>query len=256
MRIPVRVWSTFLVLFFAAWCGGGRAAINQSVTETTMAQAIPERISLDFTPMTDPTSTFIVIKPDNQAKVVRYSRSLLVVNSLAEGLLPRPEMSNLLDKTRAPAFANAACNENFGTPGLTRGDQFHLTINIEQKQKECRGFVEDAPAAIRTLVEELLSTNQKLNPVTLGAAYVRSEPISPTRFEALRKSTRVKFLTPEEFPADIQQILSLAINNPRDFLVLSREQQKNLQDRVTNGQEFFITHKNSGHQFTIFLAKQ
>src|SRR5687767_7187311 len=97
MRIPVRVWSTFLLLFFAAWCGREHATTNQSVVVgTTVKQPTPEKISLDFTPMTDPVSTYMTVNND-QAKVVRYSRSLLVVKSVAEGGLPRQDMSRLLD---------------------------------------------------------------------------------------------------------------------------------------------------------------
>lgn len=255
MRIPVRVWPTFLLLFFAAWCGREHAATNQSVVVvTSVNQLTTEKISLDFTPMKDPVSTYMTVNND-QAKVVRYSRSLLVVKSVAEGLLPRQDMSKLNDKTRAPAFANAVCSESFGAPGLARGDQFHLTINVEQKQKVCFGFIEDAPAAIRAVVEDLLSANPKLNPIELADAYLRSEAISPSRYAALRTSDRVQFLKLEELPKDVQQILSEAISKPRDFVVLTAEQRKNLQARNEN-KDFFITYRNSVHQLTLFLAQK
>lgn len=251
---------TFLLFVGTGWCGGvDRPAINQSgsgESESTVKQATPTTISLDFTPMTDPISTFVTITPDNQSKVVRYSRSLLVVKNLGEGVLSRQDASTLLDKARALVTANTICTRSFGTPGLARGDQFHLTLNVDQKQKECAGFVEDAPPAIRSLVEDVLSTSQKLTPVALADAYVRSEPISQNRYEALRKSPTLRFVNLEEFPNDAQQILSNTINHPRDFIVLSMEQRKHLLDRITNGQELFITHKNSGHQLTLFRAQK
>ena len=254
MRMQGQVWSTLLLIIFTGWCGGAdhSTANKREVGENTVKQATPGTISLDFTPMTDPTSTFVSIQPDNQAKAVRYSRSLIVIKGLGNGTISRQDASTLLDKARA--LANDGCSKSFGTPGLTRGDQFHLTLNLDQTQIECRGFLEDAPATIRSLVENVLSISQKLGSVPLADAYLRSEPISPNRYEALRKLPAVKFADLDTFPNQTQQLLSAAINQPRDFIALSMEQRKTLQDRITNGQEFFVTHKNSGYQLTLFRA--
>ena len=257
MRMPGQVWLTFLLLV-TGWCGGdNRSAINSHVAgESAVKQAASATMTLDFTPMTDPTSTFVSINPDNKAKVVRYSRSLLVVKSLAEGTLAPPDASKLVDKARALTLTTAICTNSFGTPGLTRGDQFNLTVHVEQKERECVGFVEDAPPAIRSLVDDLLKTSQRLNSLAPADAYLRSEPISPNRYEALRKSPSLKFDNFDDFSNDAQQVLSMAINHPRDFIVLNTEMRKNLSDRITKGQELFITHKSSGHQLTIFRAQK
>lgn len=256
--MPGQVWSILLVIFFTGWCGGGdHGGANQRLAgDSTRQEATPAKISLDFTPMTDPVSTFVSIKPDNQADVVRYSRSLLIIKSASRGVLSPQDVSKLTDKTRALVSENAICTNSFGSPGLTRGDQFHLTLNVDQKKKECFGFIEDAPPAIRSLVEDVLSTSQKLTPGPLADAYLRSEPISQNRYEALLKSTRLRFVNLEEFPNDVQQILSTVINHPRDFIALSTEQRKHLLDRITSGHELFVTHKSSGHQLTIFLAQK
>ena len=257
MRMPGQVWLTFLVIVSTSWCGGvdHTTANQREVGESTVKQATPGTISLDFTPMTEPTSTFVSIRPDNEAKVARYSRSLLVVKGLGNGTISRQEASTLLDKARALASANDSCSKSFGAPGLTRGDQFHLTLNVEQTQKECVGFLEDAPPAIRSLVQDILSIGQKLAPASLADAYLRSEPISQNRYDALSKSPKLRFVSLESFPSDTQQVLSMAINQPRDFIALSMEQRKNLLDRIPNGQELFVTHKNSGHQLTLFRAQ-
>lgn len=251
--MPGQVWLTFLLLVSTGWCGSdNRAPINSHAgEESAVKQAAPATISLDFTPMTDPTSTFVSINPDTKAKVVRFSRSLMVVKSLAEGTLSRQQASSLFDKAR-----DLTCAQSFGTPGLTRGDQFNLTVNIEQKQTECVGFVEDAPPTIRSLVEDVLSTSKSLSSVALADAYLRSEPISSNRYEALRKSPSLRFVNLEDFSNDAQQVLSTAINHPRDFIVLTVETRKNLSDRIAKGQELFITHKSSGHQLTIFRAQK
>lgn len=256
MRMQGQVWSTLLLIVFTGWCGGvDHPTVNKrDVGENTVKQATPGTISLDFTPMTDPTSTFVSIQPDNQAKVVRYSRSLLVIKGLGNGTLSRQDASSLLDKARA--LVNESCSKSFGTPGLARGDQFHLTLNLDQTQKECLGFLEDAPPTIRSLVENVLSVSQKLGSVALADAYLRSERISPNRYDALRKSPALKFVDLETFPNQTQQILSAAINQPRDFIALSMEQRKTLLDRIPNGQEFFVTQKNSGHQLTLFRAQK
>jgi hypothetical protein len=71
MEMPGRVWSTLLVSFFIGWCGGERAAINQSVvSESATQQAQAVKVSLDFIPMTDPVSTFVSIKPDEHRRTL------------------------------------------------------------------------------------------------------------------------------------------------------------------------------------------
>ena len=255
MKMPGQLWLTLLVIVFTGWCGGVDHTVNKrDVGESPVNQATPGMISLDFTPMTDPISTFVSIRPDNQAKMVRYSRSLLVIKGSGEGILSRQDAAALLDKARA--LANDICSKNFGTPGLTRGDQFHLTINVDQKQLACVGFIEDAPPTIRSLVEDVLSISRKLPPSTLADGYLRSEPISSNRYDALRKSPTLRFVNLETFPNDTQQILVTAINQPRAFIAISTEQRKNLLERIANGQELFLTHKNSGHQLTLFRAQK
>jgi hypothetical protein len=252
MKMPGQVWLTLLLLVISGWCGSDNHAPGNSHTEkNATAQATSATISLDFTPMTDPTSTFVSITTDNKAKAVRYSRSLLVVKSLAEGTLSRQDAASLFDKVRA-----LTCGQSFGTPGLARGDQFTLTVNVDQKQTECVGFVEDAPPNIRSLVTDVLSTSKNVNSVALAEAYVRSEPISTNRYEALRKSPSLRFINLENFSNDAQQVLSTAINHPRDFVMLNSETRQNLSERIVQGQELFITHKGSGHQLTIFRAQR
>ena len=256
MWMQERVWSSVVLICLASpWCGNRSATTNQNhINDGTTAEPTRSKISLEFISMTDPVSVFVTLTPDNKAKMVSYSRSLLVVKSVLEGYLPPKISSRVFAKTSDPEFAKALRIRSFGTDGLKRGDQFHLRVATARAEEECFGFVQDSPAIIRSLVEDLLSVGAKLEPTALADAYLKSEPIPKTRYASLQRSPKLRFVTTREFPADIQNILSTAVNSPRDFFALTRAQYLMLLARVSHGHELFLSDQSSGHQFTLFQA--
>ncbi len=235
---------------------------RQSLTDGTRTDVKPEvlpraaEITLDITPMTEPLSAFVLVGQDGQARAAHYSRSQLQVVAVYEGKLSESHVSQLLARTGEPAFADALRRGNFGGNGLSRGDQFYLSIRSQESGGgECFGFVEDAPAVVRDFVRDLLALKAQLKEAALSDAYVRSEPIAAERFAALRQRGQVRFAAVREFPPEVQPILTGAVSRPRDFLPISRTQYEQLLPQASHGHEFFLAAEGSGYQLTLFKAR-
>ncbi|HEV2912326.1 MAG TPA: hypothetical protein VGX92_03320 [Pyrinomonadaceae bacterium] len=214
-------------------------------------------INLDFTPMTEPVSIFVLLGEDNQARVVRYGRYQLNVAAIYQGNLPGAQVAQLLGRIGEPALMEAFRRRNFGGNGLTSGDQFHLSFKSKEGVAgECFGFVDEAPAVVRSLIEELLALQKQSEEAALSDAYLRSEPIAGERFQALQRSGKLRFASLNEFSPDIQPILASAVARPRDFLSLTQTQYERLLPQASHGHEFFMTINGSGYQFTLFKARQ
>jgi hypothetical protein len=249
--------STFLTSFLLVWmllmsyCND-RAPAERKVE----AQGQVTEIRLDFTPMADPVSVFVVLSHDRRVKILNYAPYRLVVTNAYEGTLPESDMQRFLIKTRDPDFREALRRRDFTGTGLSSGDQFYLSLKVDQNiTQECFGFVEDAPSIVGALVHDLLATRKQLTEAALADAYVRSEPIAKERFEALRRDGKLKFLTVREFPSNVQTILTVAINHPRDFHPLDRTQYEQLLGRSSSEQQFYVTGDGSGHQLSLFKAR-
>ena len=235
---------------------------HQSLTDGKLTDVKPEvsaraaEITLDVTPMTEPLSAFVLVGQDGQAKAAHYSRTQLQVAAVYQGKLSGSRVSQLLARTGEPAFAEALRRGNFGGTGLSRGDQFFLSVKSQESGGgECFGFVEDAPAAVRDFVRDLLALKAQLKEAALADAYVRSEAIAAERFAALRKRGQLRFAAVREFPPEVQPILTGAVSRPRDFLPISRTQYEQLLPHASHGREFFLAAEGSGYQLTLFKAR-
>lgn len=252
----LKICSALLIICFnTAHCGGLPADGKMTARKLDIPPRVTE-INLDFTPMTDPISAFVLLG-DNKAKVVYYARHQLNVVAMYQGSLPLARVSHLLARMDEPAFVEALGRQNFGGTGISRGDQFYLLFRSQGSVAgECFGFVDDAPAIVRSLIKDLLAEQKQLKESALSDAYMRSEPIAPRRVEALQRSRKVRFASIQEFSPDIQPILTLAAVSPRDFLALSRTQYAQLLPKASQGHEFFMTLNGSGYQLTLFSAAQ
>lgn len=253
----LRICSALLIL-----CLGSTHCSYQALTDGKMTNGKPEvllratGITLDVTPMTKPLSVFVFVGQDNQAKVAHYSRNQLNVVAIYQGNLSKSHVSRLLARAGEPALAEALRCKNFDGTDLSRGDQFYLSIKSQERTTgECFGFVEDAPAVVRDLINDLLALKTQLKEIVLSDAYVRSEPIDRERFAALQRRGQFRFDAIQEFPSDIQPILTGAVTHPRDFFPISRTQYEQLLPQASHGHEFFMVVNGSGYQLTLFKAR-
>jgi hypothetical protein len=254
MRAQERIWSSvFLICLSIPWCGD-RSATHRIANEAKSTPPTNVAISLDLIPMTDPVAAFITVTPDNKATLVHYSRNLLAVRDVLEGNLSASQATLLSERKQNPEFTKALRTKSFGA-GLTRGDQFHLWIAENANVEECFGFVDDAPAIVRSLIADLLSMGKQLKPAVPADAYLRSEPISPTRYEALRRSAKLPFTSTGEFPINLQSMILRATNSPRQFFPLTTNQYQALLTYIAPGHEFLLSDKGSGHQLTLFRIR-
>lgn len=213
-------------------------------------------ISLDFTPMREPVSTYVLVGFDNSIRAVRYARYELRVVALREGHLPDSEGTRLRERYREQGVREALRRRSFSGAGLSGGDQFNLSFAFASGAAEgCFGFVEDAPDAVRRLIGDLLSLAKSPPAATLAAAYVRSEPIEAARLKALRRDESVRFTALRDFPPDVLSAVACAVSRPRDFCPLNQAQFEQLRAKATGGHEYLILENASGHQLNLLHAQ-
>lgn len=245
------LWLLIVCLTTSAYCGnqfqsGAKLEIQQENTA----------IKLDFTPMTEPISMYVLVRADNRIEVVRYARYRQSVVSIYQGSLSDAELTRLLTQYREPGIHEAWRRKNFAGTGLTRGNQFNLSFIFKGgATQECFGFVEDTPMAVQSLINDLVSLWKRLPASTLAAAYVRSEPITAERLEALRHAGKIRFTTVGDFPPDVRPLLTCAVSHPREFCALSHAQSERLRAITSPEQEIFLIDNGSGHQLMLLNAQ-
>jgi hypothetical protein len=203
--------------------------------------------------MMEPVSTSVWVRSNGQVKLIKYARYLLNVLAVYQGQLTEADVNHLLGQASAPTVREALRGQKFGT-GLTRGDQFYLSV-AAQGGGECAGFIEDAPPAVRGLVQELLALEKRLSKAAPADAYVRSEPLPAQRLTAIRQAGQQRITFISDLPADLQPPLTQAINVPLDFIALDRAQYERLLAQFSSNRQFFIVAAGSGHQLTLFTAQ-
>ena len=87
---PGRLLAVAVLLLWAGAAGSAAAQENAA------------RILLDYTPMTQPVSTFVRLRETGDASIVRYNRYQLVVTRIDPGLLSADRAGELLKSTGNP----------------------------------------------------------------------------------------------------------------------------------------------------------
>lgn len=214
-------------------------------------------IRLDLRPFTDPVAKLITLRSSGQISVVLYLPSRLLVTASYERTLPEGDMMRLRTKILEPAIQKALRGKGFAGEGLSRGDQFRLLVTDQERvEGEVGGVVNDAPQAIRSLIDELLQhlkQQEKFMLIKLAHAYLKSESIEDEREKGLRKAGKIRFVAIAEFPADLQPTLMRAINSPIAFHPLSHSQYERLLKWCSYGNELFVVMEKSRSAFQLSL---
>lgn len=240
-------------LIFGLSCGLQFAARS---TNSETAAGGQVSLKLDVSPMTSPFSTLILLNQDGNASAVRYSRSQPAVVSIREGKTPRDIQTRLKQQIHEADFANACRGLNFGAGGLSRGDQFQLLVKSEEgAERYCLGFIDDAPLSVRQVITDLVGLPQRLSPVTLADAYVRSEVVTVERQAAIRRAGQMRFVSLASVARDLQPLLSDSVSRPREFIPLSRQQYEAIRTLIAPTYDFILTTDGSGSQLTLFPAQ-
>ena len=224
---------------------------NQAEAQVTNRQI--NTIRLDFTPMASAISMYVLLHADGYARVVHYSRYLQDVVALYQGILSARTLESLFSATDDQAFREALKRENFAGVGLSQGDQVHLSLYVQGRIKgEIFGFLPDIPKDVQDFTQELLALTKQLDKISPAYAYMRNEPIEASRLEYLSKRKNIDFLLIHDFPYEIRSILTEAINNPYDFIVLEKAQYDSISTWRPGSHEFFVTSDHSGYQLHLF----
>jgi hypothetical protein len=250
----LRMWlGVGAVCFSTIVCSKSAAPVPKGI----QTRESPIEIRLDFRPFTDPTSTFLTLRGDGQAQALRYSPYQMTVGSFSQGTLPQQEVTRLVAKTREPAFREALQRKDYSGAGLSRGDQFYLSLEAQGGEaREAFGFVPDAPEAVRAFIADLLALAKRLEPAILAEAYLTSRPIEPERLTRLRSAGKVRLVPVSEFPVDLQPIITRAIRRSRDFHALSRAQYEQLLKWSSQGHDLFVLDGDLGYQQSLYQSRK
>lgn len=213
------------------------------------------RLRLDLVPMTDPESVFVLLTSDGSSHAVRYARHRLTVLSARLGNLTRTEVESVFRRLEEPGVRRAFRRGSFSGSGLSRGDQFTLWLDRHGKSMKCFGFLDDAPAEVSMLVDEVLELTGRIEPSVPAEAYLRSEPLDAERFRRLKSSGRVEFKSLPDAPRALQAILRQAIAGPLEFHATRRSVLDRLASWCGGRRECFVSQAGSGHQLVLYLGQ-
>jgi hypothetical protein len=224
------------------------------ITEESPGEAAGMVIRLDFHPFTNSTSVFVSLRSDGSASALHYDRSQLTVTAAFKGNVPKEGISGILNRYRDPAFQEALRISNFSGNGLAQGDQFYLLFASMGQAQEVFGFVLDTNPVTQLQIKEVLGLETQLSKVPVGDAYLVSNAIEKTRFDKLRKEGKLRFLSPDEFPADLQSKVLMAIGNSHEFYALNKREYEEFLRRSANASEFYVTANGTAHQLTLLTS--
>ena len=249
-RISLLIFALLWSIFSPRYCISSAQKLVKSEEPSSI------KIRLDYRPFQNLISKYITLRDDGKLRAIYYRPYERTVVHGSEMDLTESEVGILSIAASNPVFKEAMQYKNFAGDGITRGNQFFLFLETPiGTSGECYGFIDNAPSEIQSFVELLLTKIRNLPKFSIAAAYARSERISNKRFEKLKKRGKVRFRTIDDFPSEIQNILKIAINYPRDFTPMSQENFKQILDIVSNSHDLFLISSDSGHQLTFFKTK-
>jgi hypothetical protein len=247
IRVSVVIFALAMGLTLFSKCSG---EIVRSRSEAFAAE-----IRLNIAPFDDPTSRYLHVRDDGKAYEIKYNRYQLTIVSRSEGKLSQEDLTDLLRRTQLPEFRKALQRKDYGGEGLSRGNQFHLSLKAtDGTGGEIFGFAEDAPTVVRTFIEQLLALDKNFQGTALNYAYLRGKPIAKGRFDELRREARLRFVSISELQSPLHRIVTDAINQPDEFFSLTQAQYGQLLALTSHGHDFFIVENGKGHQLTLFQS--
>jgi hypothetical protein len=215
-----------------------------------------QEIRLDYRPLEEPTATFLRLREDGTAELVRCRPYQALVVARCRGAISPSERDTLFAQLRRPEILDALQDRDFHGDAPREGDQFTLTL-LKQGKRTGRAFgtVENAPAALQELIRRLRALGERLPSAALSPAYVRSQPVAQARYDALRKAGKTPFLERQAAPQALRPPLEDAIRHPGEFLPLTRAHYRQLLSFCTSGADLFVTEGNAAFQLSLFSSK-
>ncbi len=229
---------------------------EQYVGNELSAEAV--RITLDFNrilPSEYPEpDVYLTLQESGKAHAVLYSRYSSTVTAVYEGVLPKETTARLIARVRI-ALAETNAFKPRKDNIITEGDLFRLSVDTEEgTSQEVTGKTGDASSDVLSLVQELRSLWKVLTKSCPSDAYIRSRAIEGDRLAVLLKEGRLRFTPINNFPSDIQKVLSNSINDIGYFTSLSKKQFTELKTYASFG-EVYILIGTTGYELTLFTTQ-
>ena len=208
-------------------------------------------IRLDFVPF-QPRREFrdslsMTLRGDGKARVIHHRREMFI-DAVYEGTLPEAETMRLV------ARAKQASSE-WVIPKVQRGPRddslFRMVVlptGSSDEKSVFGGQLGDASERTRSLVEDLLTLWNRLEKAPAAEAYIRSIPLLKEELKRIEANEQRRVLTLAEIPVALQQVVTKSLNQPRDFLPITRTQH----DQLLDFRQFIVT--NNGFSYRLSLS--
>jgi len=206
-------------------------------------------IRLDFIPFRPrrefPDSLSLILRGDGKVRVVLHRREMFV-DAVYEGALPEADTMRLIARARQ-------ARSEWTLPKLQAGDDalFRMavvSVGSSDEKSVFGGNLADASERTRSFIEELLTLWNWLEKVPRAEAYVRCIPFLEEELKRIERNEQRSFLPVEKVPVELQPILIKSLNQPRDFIPLTRTQH----DQLLDYRQFIIT--NNGFSYRLALT--
>ena len=209
-------------------------------------------VRLEFVPFT-PRPEFrdslsMTLRGDGRVRVIQHRREMFV-DAVYEGTLPEADSIGLVARAKQ---ARSEWNLSGKSVSEGRDDSIFMLVVIPAGSSDEKsvfgGSVGAASEKTRALIEDLLRLSKRLNKVPPAEAYVRSVPLFEEELKRIQQNEQRRLLTVTEIPADLQPVLIKSLDNPRDFVPITRSQH----DRLNAYKQFVVT--NNGFSYRLVLV--
>ena len=210
-----------------------------------------DSLRLNIDPMQSGVSLSLILRASGDLQFFQYNRYQLTMQS--ERSARMPELAQLFERSRAPRIQSAFERKFWGQPGLTQGDQFELELGGGSATAEFTGgFLEDAPAVLKTYLHELADFGLRAAARPLAPAYLRCSKVDAERRTYLEKRGQ-QFQRIAALPTLIREPFEKACARPGEFVPLTQQQGLTLSS-VRSAEWEFVLIGASSFQSTKFLS--
>lgn len=201
-----------------------------------------------------PEDILLTAQRNGETRVVLYDYYRFKVNAVYQGKLSKAFVTRLIariEKALKEVRQLKPSNDNL----IVEGDLFHLSIRRQSGvSKESGKITSELPVSAQSLIKDLSGLWKQLKKAPSAEAYIKTAQIGAERLNLLLREGKLRFIALQDFPSELQSILSCAIMKRFDFYPISLTQLNQLKIYASYG-EVYITDKSKGYQLSLFVPR-
>jgi hypothetical protein len=210
-------------------------------------------VRLDFIPFR-PRPDFrdslaLILRGDGRVRVIHHRRQMFV-DAAYEGTLPEADAMRFV--SRARAARDEWKLPNMRLLGRSDDELFSMVVlpsGSANEESIFGGNVGAASESTRRLIEDLLELWKRLDKSPPAEAYLRSLALPEPELKRIQQNEQRRVLPVEKVPPDLQPVLLKSLNQPRDFVPVSRQHH----DQLLDYRQFIITNKGFSYRLNLSL---